>query len=218
MAVGFDTSATNVACNITAGGWSYGLCNENKMYYTLDEALHIPDNTNYELAKRALIDRINARIEAIQNISFKRVSTFFIGKTYIPIVSIHGPQEGIMNHWYKKREIFYGMEVLAFIPEVAPTPQSEATTEQYTNKLKQHLLHYYKEEACDWRLANSSFSTGRLRESPSIAFVLYMAFTLEPFASQLPAFPLQFSHSRAMFYAPQFPALPMHLPWTSHLG
>ena len=141
--------------------------------------------------------------EIFQNLELqteRKVNNFYIGKTFIeqrrrpnnrekfvkfdPMDPYTWKKNGISSRWGCHKKMEYGRDGLIVLTAVTKdvVPQkcrSKINHEQYALALQQMLLHYYKLKIGDQRLYNETFNSTGLDGRKSIAYAIYVAFTLE---------------------------------------
>ena len=146
-------------------------------------------------AEKALIENVEKKIKKL------KVKCFYIGKTYIAkfqsyagtmrpetwgMAGLQGRQRVHQNEDYGKS----GMTVLAVVDYDCANVEAATDVgklcsrykidlENYTLALEQRLIHQYKAIEPNDNCANTTVTTGNLKETTSgtVAYVLYMAYT-----------------------------------------
>ena len=138
----------------------------------------------------ALITNLHDTIEALQSKSEKTIAHFCIGKSYAKEKkdTIFNPNDfdtwglkGIKNRWTSKyrNDKYDGLVVLGAVsPDMLKKECHKQVWDQqlYAIALESALITHFAYVVCDRRLANRSFSQGKLREELDPGYVVYMAF------------------------------------------
>ena len=151
-------------------------------------------------AKEGLINKIDELFQDLELQTERRVMKYYIGKTFIkqrkrpnnrkmfvkfdPMDPYTWKKNGISSRWGCHKKMEYGRDglvVLAAVTEDAVPQQycHEVHREQYAVALEQMLLHHYKLEIGDQRLHNDTFTSAGPDGGKSIAYAIYVVFTLE---------------------------------------
>ena len=180
----------------TSGGTTFeALCKEEARSYACDYLLDLRRWREQGLirTKKELINRVQEIMNSLQIEAGKDVETFYIGKTFVRSSKRYGPRKfnpmkqhtwrknGISSRWRSHRETPYGRDglvVLGVVTRDSVPRGCTAKQEDYALALEQQLLHYYKIETGDERMANETFATGRQEEESSVGHALYMAYKL----------------------------------------
>ena len=180
----------------TSGGTTFeALCKEEARSYACDYLLDLRRWREQGLirTKKELINRVQEIMNSLQIEAGKGVEMFYIGKTFVRSSRRYGPRKfdpmkqhtwrknGISSRWRSHRETPYGRDGLVVLGVVTRDSVPRGCTvkqEDYALALEQQLLHYYKIETGDERMANETFATGRQEEESSVGHALYMAYKL----------------------------------------
>ena len=151
-------------------------------------------------AKEELRQKLDELFRDLELQTERRVKKYYIGKTFIkrrrnpnskktfvkfdPMDPYTWKKNGISSRWGCHRNTEYGRDglvVLAAVPkDVVPQQcRDKVHQEQYALALEQMLLHHYKLDIGDERLDNNTFTSGGPDGGKSIAYAIYVAFTLE---------------------------------------
>ena len=151
-------------------------------------------------AKEGLKHKVDEIFRDLELQTERKVKKYYIGKTFIkqrrrpnnrkkfvkfdPMDPYTWKKNGISNRWRCHKNLEYGRNGLVVLTAVTKdaVPQqcrSEVHQEQYALALEQMLLHHYKLDIGDQRLHNDTFTSGGPDGGKSIAYAVYVAFTLE---------------------------------------
>ena len=147
-------------------------------------------------AKERVVERIE---EIMKNLSIQRVKQvkkFYIGKTYVHGLKMRGKQhtkevkpldpstwkkKGISDRWLRHKEFPYGkdgMVVLAMATKdtLSSVKCEDVHQEDIAIALEQQLIHHYRIDVGNNKLANKTFEPGSSDHGNSAAYVVYMTF------------------------------------------
>ena len=150
-------------------------------------------------AKDCLKNKVVDIFQDLELQTGRKVKKYYIGKTFIkrrrnpnsrtfvkfdPMDPYTWKKNGISSRWGCHKKTEYGRDglvVLAAVPKDAVPQQcrGEVHQEQYALALEQMLLHHYKLYIGDQRLHNDTFTSGGPDGGKSIAYAVYVAFTLD---------------------------------------
>ena len=151
-------------------------------------------------AKEGLINKMDELFQELELQTEGRVKKYYIGKTFIkprrrpnyrkffmkfdPMDPYTWKKNGISSRWGCHKNTEYGRDGLVVLAAVTKdaVPQQyrdKGHQEQYAVALEQMLLHHYKLEIGDQRLYNDTFTSAGPDGGKSIAYAIYVTFTLE---------------------------------------
>ena len=151
-------------------------------------------------AKEELKDKLDELFQDLELQTERRVKKYYIGKTFIkrrrnpnsrrtfakfdPMDPSTWKKNGISSRWGCHKKMEYGRDGLVVLAAVTKdsVPQQcrhEVHQEQYALALEQMLLHHYKLDIGDERLDNDTFTAGGPDGGKSIAYAIYVTFTLD---------------------------------------
>ena len=151
-------------------------------------------------AKEELRHKLDELFQDLELQTERRIKKYYIGKTFIkqrrrpnnrkkfvkfdPMDPYTWKKNGISSRWGCHKKMEYGRDGLVVLAAVTKNavPQQcrqEVHQEQYALALEQMLLHYYKLDIGDQRLHNDTFTSGGPDGGKSIAYAVYVAFTLK---------------------------------------
>lgn len=195
MATGTTTTGTTP----TRGGCSFDdLCRGNEAYYACDNTVDISHVHTIGEAKVLVVERITTIMKSLSR--RRKPKKFYIGKTYVQGIKARGKgttkevqhndpstwkKEGISDRWRAHSKRSYGkdgMVVLAMVTKDNLTRKQKENgvhQEDFAIALEQQLLHHYRIDEPDQRLANETFEPGKTDHGRSAAYVVYMTFGLD---------------------------------------
>ena len=151
-------------------------------------------------AKEELKHKLDELFQDLELQTERRVKKYYIGKTFIkqrrrpnnrkrfvkfdPMDPYTWKKNGISSRWGCHKKTEYGRDGLVVLAAVTKdsVPQQcphKVHQEQYALALEQMLLHHYKLDIGDQRLDNDTFTAGGPDGGKSIAYAVYVAFTLD---------------------------------------
>ena len=161
--------------------------------YILDTGVII-ENSSIADATGIVVKNIKERMWTIETLSRRKIRKFYIGKSNARKRQnrVFNPEDkntwktGVTSRYsYHVKEPYgkNGLIVVAVvtrdsIPEEYFTNGTIANQEEYVLTLEKRLIQKYK-KGSDKRLANKGTDPGHTDEAGSVAYVVYMAFTLE---------------------------------------
>ena len=173
------------------------LCNGSKKYYACDNTADITNTTKIDQARDRIAAHIDRCITAIEIGREKKISKFYIGKTYIhrtkrsrgghndidPKNPNTWKKKGIKDRWDAHSQNDYGRDGLVVVAvvtrsELPPTTVPRMRQQDYTIALEQQLLHEYLFMENERRLVNETFAPGGIDDGGSAAYCIYFAFSL----------------------------------------
>ena len=190
-------------CSTVGGGTFEEVVRGKKTYVAQKECLiDLRNETDIDVVKQKLVKHCNETLTRLEQESLCTIKKFYIGKTFItrrknrqgrgyvmfdPMNPNTWKKNGISSRWGTHRTEEYGkdgMIVLTAITKEAllhrhqGNKESLLHQEQYTLALEQILQHHYKLKKNDTRFANNTFTSGGTDGSKSIAYAVYIAFSL----------------------------------------
>lgn len=186
----------------TRGGCSFeDLSRGKEVNYACDNTVDISHVHAIGEAKDLVVKHITEIMERLsRKRKPKKVKEFYIGKTYVRGIKVKGKEttkevqhndpstwkkEGISDRWINHSQQSYGedgMVVLAMVTKDNLTreqKENKVHQEDFAIALEQQLLHHYRIDVADQRLANKSFEPGSTDHGKSAAYVVYMTFGLD---------------------------------------
>ena len=147
-------------------------------------------------ATKDVVKKIKKLMEAIKTLSGREIADFYIGKSNIRKRKHHtfnpdnprtwkiGGIPGRFRDHVKKSYGKNGLIVVAVttrdsIPKDCVKKGYITHQEEYALKLEKRLIEKYKEDNGTPRIANKGTDPGHTDEGSSVAYVVYMAFTLK---------------------------------------
>ena len=175
------------------------LCNGAK-YYSFN-LVELSTATSVEEVERKLIDKLDETMIALESYLPKKrsISKIYIGKTYVKQKKNqrfdsqnHSSwiKEGITARWRDHSKEDYGkdgMVVLGVITrdtlirccrnEARATAVRNIHQEDFALAMEQRLIHHFTFNVPVSKLANDTFTTGKLTKTAHIGYVVYMTFS-----------------------------------------
>ena len=159
-------------------------------------------DVDIDIVKQSLVTHCDETLTRLEEDSLRTINKFYIGKALItqrrkprgkgfikfdPMDPNTWKKNGINSRWGTHRKEEYGrdgMIVLTAITKEAVLHRHQGNKkslphqEQYALALEQMLQHHYKLKKNDPRFANNTFTSGGSDKGKSIAYAVYIAFSM----------------------------------------